>query len=385
MSADNGNKIMANPPIHDFQEVYGIIQSHRQKVASTIDYEGIMMIWEVGAFVSNKLKCAAWGDNVVRQLSEYIRTQDPTVRGWSYRTIYKMVQFYDIYSTREFVELVNSLNIKQHVIGEFVPTSLAQIVPFQMAQIQTCEIVPMSLAQIPSVLFSTGWSNHLTIMSRLKTYSERLFYMLYAGHENLKHNELERAIKTNVMTSLLGSKDVQSEIMQQTYPQSQVMFKDTAYLDFLGLPQRYKESRLRKGIIQHMKEFILELGKDFLFIDQEHCVKVGGKTFKIDLLFYHRQLQCMVAFELKTTEFQPSYQGQLEFYLEALDQEERRSNENPTIGIILCKESDPEIVRFALNRSMSPMMVVQYKEQLKVGGVIQRSLVEYCNYISKER
>jgi len=133
-----------------------------------------------------------------------------------------------------------------------------------------------------------------------------------------------------------------------------------------------------------MKDFILEMGKDFLFIDEEHPIKVGGKTYKIDLLFYHRQLQCMVAFELKTTEFHPSYQGQLEFYLEALDQEERRSNENPTIGIILCKESDMETVRFALNRSMSPMMIMQYKEQLKVGSVIQRSIEEYCKYINAE-
>ena len=109
-----------------------------------------------------------------------------------------------------------------------------------------------------------------------------------------------------------------------------------------------------------------------------------GKTYQIDLLFYHRQLQCMVAFELKTTEFHPSYQGQLEFYLEVLDQEERRSNENPIIGIILCKESDMETVRFALNRSMSPMMIMQYKEQLKVGSVIQRSIEEYCKYINAE-
>ena len=112
---------------------------------------------------------------------------------------------------------------------------------------------------------------------------------------------------------------------------------------------------------------------------------VGGKTFKVDLLFYHRLLQCMVAIELKTTEFQPKDLGQLEFYLEALDQEERRSNENPSIGILLCKEANLEVVRFALNRSMSPTMVAQYKEQLQVGGVIQRSLVEFCKVIEENK
>lgn len=246
------------------------------------------------------------------------------------------------------------------------------------------EFVPTELAQIPSVLFFTGWSNHQLILNRCKTNEERLFYIIYSKKELLGYKQLERAIKTDAMTSILRAKDIQSEALHTTYAKSPALFKDTAYLDFLGLPKRYKETRLRKGIVEHMKDFILEMGKDFLFIDEEHPIKVGGKTYKIDLLFYHRQLQCMVAFELKTTEFHPSYQGQLEFYLEALDQEERRSNENPTIGIILCKESDMETVRFALNRSMSPMMIMQYKEQLKVGGVIQRSIEEYCKYINAE-
>ena len=206
--------------------------------------------------------------------------------------------------------------------------------------------------------------------------------MLYAGHEQLEYDELKRAFATDAMSSILGSKDVQSEVMKSQYPQAGVLFKDTVYLEMFGLPVHYKESKLRKKIVDHMKDFILEMGKDFLFIDDEHRVKVGGKTFKVDLLFYHRQLQCMVAIELKTSEFHPKDLGQLEFYLEALDQEERRANENPSIGIILCKDADMEVVRFALNRSMSPTMVAQYKEQLQVGSVLQRSLVEFCNFLS---
>lgn len=104
-----------------------------------------------------------------------------------------------------------------------------------------------------------------------------------------------------------------------------------------------------------------------------------------DLLFYHRLLQCMVAIELKITEFHSKDLGQLEFYLEALDQEERRSNKNPSIGILLCKKANQEVVRFALNRSMSPTMVAQYKEQLQVGGVIQRSLVEFCKFVEESK
>ena len=368
----------------DFETIYGIIAAHRDRVVKQINGESVMMAWEVGGFVSDKLKTSAWGSGVVRQLAEYIHTQDPTVRGWSYRTIYKMVQFYETYSSPAFIGLIGKVK-PQLVPVEMTQTPNRQFVPMELARIQAPAIVPIGLAQIPNILFSTGWSNHQLIMSYCKTDEQRLFYMLYAGRERLEYKELERAIKTDAMSAILGSRDVQSQAMQAQYPQAPLLFKDRVSLDMLGLPLRYKESRLRKSIIDHMKDFILELGKDFLFIDEEHRLMVGGKTFKVDLLFYHRLLQCMVAIELKTTEFQPKDLGQLEFYLEALDQEERRSNENPSIGILLCKEANMEVVRFALNRSMSPTMVAQYKEQLQVGGVIQRSLVEFCKVIEENK
>ena len=364
----------------DFEAIYGIITTHRNRVVQQLNGETVMMVWDVGGFVSGKLKTSAWGSGVVRQLAEFIHTQDPTVRGWSYRTIYKMVQFYETYSSPAFVELIGKVK------PQLMPVEMAQIpdrqiVPIESAQIQTTPIVPIGLAQIPAVLFSTGWSNHPLIMNYCKTDEQRLFYILYAKRERLEYKELERAIKTDAMTAILGSRDVQSQMLQTQYPQAPLLFKDRVSLDMLGLPLSYKENKLRKTIIDHMKAFILELGKDFLFIEEEHRLTVGGKTFKVDLLFYHRLLQCMVAIELKTSEFHPKDLGQLEFYLEALDQEERRSNENPSIGILLCKEANMEVVRFALNRSMSPTMVAQYKEQLQVGGVIQRSLVEFCRFL----
>ena len=356
----------------EFETVYGIIATHRKRVLSTVNNESMAMVWEVGGYISYKLKASAWGDGVVRQLSEYIRTKDPTARGWSYRTLYKMVQLYETYSSASFSELIENTGMSAY----------GDNVPFETAQMGGDVIVPFEMAQIPKVLFATGWTNHQIIMSRCKTDTERLFYMLYAGKERLENKELIRIIKIDTMNSLLGGKDVQSEVMAKTYPSSPLLFKDRVYLEMLGLPLDYKESKLRKEIIEHMKDFILQMGKDFLFIDDEHRIKVGGKTFKVDLLFYHRLLQCMVAIELKTSEFQPKDLGQLEFYLEALDQEERRSNENPSIGIILCKGADMEVVRYALNRSMSPTMVALYKEQLQVGSVIQRSLVEFCKFLN---
>ena len=357
----------------EFETVCSIIATHRKRVIRVVNNESMSMVWEVGGYVSHKLKASAWGDGVVRQLSDYIRTKYPAARGWSYRTLYKMVQLYDTYTTASFSALIEKTDM----------TKYGDIVPFETAQINGNLIVPFEMAQIPNVLFATGWTNHQIILNRCKSDTERLFYMLYAGKEHLENKELLRTIKTDTINSLLGGKDVQSEVMTKTYPTSPLLFKDKVYLEMLGLPLEYKESKLRKEIIAHMKDFILELGKDFLFIDDEHRVTVGSKTFKVDLLFYHRLLQCMIAIELKTTEFHPKDLGQLEFYLEALDQEERRSNENPSIGIILCKEADMEVVRYALNRSMSPTMVALYKEQLQVGSVIQRSLVEFCKFLKK--
>ena len=370
----------------EFETVYGIISAHKDRVVRVVNNESLAMVWEVGGYVSNRLKASVWGEGVVRMLAEYIRTRNPKVKGWSFRTIYKMVQFYDAYSTSNFNEIVCHYGMQNYLPGNGSKRLSSKddlIVPIELAQIQKDENVPIELAQMPKVLFSTGWSNHQLILSKCKSDEQRLFYMLYSGHEQLEYKELQRALKTDAMTSILGSKNVQSEMMKSEYPQSRVLFKDTVYLEMLGLPVKYKESKLRKKIIAHMKDFILEMGKDFLFIDDEHRISVGGKTFKVDLLFYHRLLQCMVAIELKTTEFQPKDLGQLEFYLEALDQEERRSNENPSIGILLCKDADMEVVRYALNRSMSPTMVAQYKEQLQVGGVIQQSLVEFCKFVNK--
>ncbi|MCI6860811.1 PDDEXK nuclease domain-containing protein [Prevotella sp.] len=357
----------------EFETICSIIATHRKRVIRVVNNESMSMVWEVGGYVSHKLKTSAWGDGVVRQLSDYIRTKYPAARGWSYRTLYKMVQLYDTYTTASFSALIEETDM----------TKYGDIVPFETAQIDGKLIVPFEMAQIPNVLFATGWTNHQIILNRCKSDTERLFYMLYAGKEHLENKELLRTIKTDTINSLLGGKDVQSEVMTKTYPTSPLLFKDKVYLEMLGLPLEYKESKLRKEIIAHMKDFILEMGKDFLFIDDEHRVTVGSKTFKVDLLFYHRLLQCMIAIELKTTEFHPKDLGQLEFYLEALDQEERRSNENPSIGIILCKEADMEVVRYALNRSMSPTMVALYKEQLQVGSVIQRSLVEFCKFLKK--
>lgn len=369
----------------DFAQVMQIIEQHRTQAVQAVNHESLLTAWEVGAFVSDRIKNAQWGAKVVQQLAEYIHTQNPTLKGWSRRTIYKMVQFYETYTSVAFSGLIERLKLNKQI----VPTLSAQIedaeiVPFETAQIGHNTIVSFEMAQIPSLLMKTGWTNHQIILNRCSTPEQYIFYILYAEYEHLQNKELERAIKADAYSRVLTDKKFQSQMLKAVYPKAEVLLKDSAVLDILGLPRKYKENKLRKKIVEHMKDFILEMGKDFLYIDQEHQLEVGGQTFRCDLLFYHRALQCLVAIELKTTKFDPRDLGQLEFYLEALDQTEKRSNENPSIGILMCKDANPEVVRYALNRSMSPTMVAKYEEQLKVGSVLQRSLEEFVGFLDEK-
>ena len=223
-----------NPLIYksDFETIYDIIANRKRRAMNVIHNESLLMLWEVGAFVSDRLKRAVWGDGVVRMLADYIRTRDPKAKGWSYSTIYRMVRFYDTYSSEEFTQIVNRYGMQNYlaetenkklasVNGEIVSIGLTQrgedkIVPIELAQLNDNVIVSFEMTQIPSVLFATGWTNHQIIMNRCKNHSERLFYMLYAGKQQLSNKELIRVIKTNTMNSLLGGK-MQSEMMKRNY------------------------------------------------------------------------------------------------------------------------------------------------------------------------
>ena len=225
----------------------------------------------------------------------------------------------------------------------------------------------------------TSFTNHVTILCNCKSYEQRLFYMLYANKERLCCDELKRSIANDTFTTLLRSKKNLSKGMLKNYPQAGITFKDELFLDFLSLPEKHSENKLKKSIVEQMKNFILELGsREFLFVDMEYVLQVGASSYKADLLFYHRGLQALVAIELKTTKFHPKDLGQLEFYLEALDRDVRKSNENPSIGMILCPSADQVVVEYAMSRSMSPTLIAEYKKKLIPQETVQKLLGEYC-------
>ena len=152
--------------------------------------------------------------------------------------------------------------------------------------------------------------------------------------------------------------------MREIHPSANQAFKDNYILDFLSLPKKFSGKNLRKSIIENLKNFILEFGKDFAFVGEEYRIQVGKKDFYIDLVFYHRDLQCLVAIDLKITDFKPEYLGKMEFYLEALDRDIKKEHEKPSVGLILCKSKDSKIVEYALSRSISPTLISQYETKL---------------------
>lgn len=370
-----------------FGEIVNIILQHKSNASRAVNEELLLTAWHVGRYVSTKLKNEEWGSKVVSLLSEYIRSQHPDIKGYSKRSIYNMVMFYDEYSSETFIA-----TIKKYLNTEFVQPKTAQIeasdhkqeVPV-IVQSKTAQFIQPAVGQMPKILELTTLTNHIEILCRCKSNEERLFYILYANKEHLVKRELQRCISNQTYTALLGSKDNMSKGLLKIYPNAPAMFKDTLFVDFLNLPQKHSESKLRNGLVEHMKQFILELGKDFIFMDQEYHLDIGTSTFKADLLFFHRGLQALVAVELKKTKFHPRDLGQLEFYLEALDRDVKRSNENPSIGIILCPEADRVVVEYAMSRSMSPTMIAEYKRILIPQERMQQQLNEFCNlFLNKD-
>ena len=368
-----------------FGEVVDIILQHKSNASRTINRELLLSAWNVGKYVSTKLKSEEWGNKVVSQLSEYIRSQYPDIKGYSKRSIYNMIMFYEEYSSETF-----NATVEKYLNSDFVQSVPAQIEVQSntsasnykqnvIVQSVPAQIIQIPSEQIPKILELTTLTNHIEILCRCKNNEERLFYILYANKEHLASRELQRCITNQTYSALLSSKNNMSKGLLEAYPNAPIMFKDTLFVDFLNLPQKHNESKLKNSLIENMKQFILELGKDFIFMDQEYKLNVGASTYKADLLFYHRGLQALVAVELKKTKFHPRDLGQLEFYLEALDRDIKRSNENPSIGIILCPESDKVVVEYAMSRSMSPTMIAEYKRILIPQECMQKQLNEFCN------
>lgn len=322
-----------------FAEVYDLIVGARERVFRTVNKELIELYWKVGEYISVRVEDELWGKGVVENLASFLKEKEPDLRGFSARNLWRMKQFFETY--RDFPKLS-----------------------------------PLAT--------QLSWTNNLIILSRTKSPEEREFYLRLSVKENYSKRELGRQISAFTFErSIKGSK--LSPLETETTDSLNSNFKDSYILDFLNLPEKHSEKELQKAIVLNLKAFILELGKDFTFMGEEFRVQVGKHDYFIDLVFYHRDLRCLVAFELKIDEFKPEYIGKMNFYLEALDRDVRKDHENPSVGIILCKEKDQEVVEYALSRSLSPTMISEYQTKLIAKSTLQSKLHELFEHSELRR
>lgn len=303
--------------ISQFNEIITLIRQTREQVFRLANTTMINLYWKVGAYISEKIVKAEWGDGVVKQLSDHIARKNPELKGFSDKNLWRMKHFYETYSTAD--------------------------------------------EKLSALLREISWTNNLLIMSRTRSIEERLFYIQLCVHDRLSSRQLERQINTALYERVQTYSPKLSALLRETTPEAESVFRDQYIMEFIGGKEYKSEYSMKRALICQMKDFILELGKDFIYIDQEYRLQVGNSDFRIDLLFFHRELQCLVAFEIKMEQFKPEHLGQLNFYLEALDRDVKKPKENPSIGVLLCKDKDNEVVEYALSRSLSPTMVAEYQ------------------------
>ena len=378
----------------DFAAVLEIITTHRSRALMSVNVESLLTYWEIGAFLSPRIHSGSWSRAIVGKLAEYIKRNQPELRGYGKSNLYNMALVYDTFSSDAFISILDKYssqssqyhNIFQTLVGKRItitPKSSGKDTNVIKSVIKGATLQHDFFQQavgksVPDILFSLSFVKLLLIAAHAQDVHEQLFYVVYAIRERLTKEELRQSLAHDAYTSLLGGdKKNYSKKLKELHPTAPVVIKDQAFLDYLALPERHRESKLRREIVSHIRDFILEMGKDFLFVDQEYTLPVGGEDFHSDLLFFHRGLQCLVAVELKTRKFRPSDMGQLEFYLEALDRDVKKENENPSIGIILCRDANRIVVEYAMSRAMSPVMVAQYKRLLIPKEGLQRTFEEY--------
>lgn len=320
-----------------FSEVLRFIEAARQRASKAVNTNLIDLYWQVGEYISSRIAENGWGKGTVSALAAFIAKHHPGQRGFSPQNLWRMRQFFEAY--RDSTEL-------------------------------------------SSLLRELPWSSNLHILTKTKHQEEREFYLRMATRNGWQVREVARQIDGAMFERAVLNPPKLSTALRELHPSAGEIFKDAYFLEFLKLPVPHSENDLHDGLVRNLGKFITELGRDFCFVGSEYPLQVGGKDFALDLLFFHRGLNCLVAIELKVGEFQPEHLGKLEFYLEALDRDIRKSHEHPAIGVLLCATKDSEVVEYALSRSLSPALIAEYKTQLPDKQLLSAKLHEFYALLS---
>jgi predicted nuclease of restriction endonuclease-like (RecB) superfamily len=326
-------QVSTNPPSQaDFDEVVRLIDAARTRAFAAVNTALVELYWSIGEYISRKIESASWGEGVVDQLAAHIARTYPGLRGFTRPNLFRMRQFYETYRGDE-------------------------------------KVSPL-VRQLP-------WTHNLLILSRSKRAEEREFYLRMATAEKWSKRELERQLDGSLFERVVLSPTKLAPVLRELHPDAATVFKDSYLVEFLDLPQWHSEADLQRGLVEQLKTFLIELGRDFCYVGSHYPVQVGGRDFELDLLFFNRALNCLVAIELKVVEFEPEHLGKLQFYLEALDRDVKKPHEQPSIGVLLCATKNHEVVEYALSRAMSPALVADYQTKMPDKKLLQAKLHEF--------
>jgi predicted nuclease of restriction endonuclease-like (RecB) superfamily len=331
------NELINQP---EFTEVVNLIKQSRFKALQAVNSELINLYWQIGEYISKRVESEDWGKSVVVQLAEYLQENEPDLKGFSDKNLWRMKQFYETYK---------------------------------------------DAPKLSPLVREISWTNNLMILNRCKTIEEREFYLHLSAEERYSKRELERQINSGVFErTMLGNQKL-STVLREFNADVVNVFKDKYVFEFLNLPDNHSEEDLETALVENFKNFILEIGRGFAYLGRQYRLQVGNHDYYLDLLFYQRDLQCLVNFELKIEEFKPEFLGKLNFYLEALDRDVKRAHENPSIGVLLCKGKDDTVVEYALARNVSPALIADYETKLPDKKLLQSKIEEFARIFESNK
>lgn len=327
-------------------ELKSKIQQSQIKAALAVNSQLIQLYWDLGKQIAEKQETAKWGSGFIDQLSKDLRLEFPDMKGFSKSNLKYCREFYKYYAENQSQQqLIAKSEKSQQLVGELENSKVAQVV-----------------SKLNNEIFMIPWGHHILIFQKIKNQPEAVFYI----KETIK-NSWSRAVLVHQIESNLYERQGKAvSNFQNTLPKPQSnlanqLLKDPYNFDFLQMTADYNERDLEKSLTQHITDFLLELGAGFAFVGKQYAVTLGDKEYFIDLLFYHLTLRCYVVIELKVVEFEPEFAGKLNFYLNVIDEQLKHENDQPTVGLIICKTKDNLEAEYALKGIEKPIGISEYE------------------------
>lgn len=370
-----GLTLISSPEYRRFIEDLKVrVTSAHIFTARAVNRNIILLYWDIGRGIVGKQRVLGWGDSVVEMVAADLRRAFPGSRSFSSDNVWRMRQFYLAYSGAKFLG---------QAVPEMAPAKFKKTQPVILGQ-AVPEIIPAGNAAgsgviIPGLelLAAVPWGQNLLILKKFTVPAARLYYLQATAQFGWTRNVLLNQIKAGAYERAATEKKAHNfplAMPEYLAEQAEEMLKSSYSLEFLGLRRAVKERELEDRIISRLQAFILELGYGFCFVGRQHRLILGQKEYFIDLLFYHRFLKALVAFELKVGPFEPEHAGKMDFYLNLLNDKERAPGDNPSIGIILCAEKDDVEVEYALRTKRNPIGVAAYQLQSTLPGNLKGKL-----------